>query len=92
MTIRNLGKILMWFGALGFVGSTAWWYLFFEQLLGENVKEASKCFYKTTAQCEIGNLVGQVGNVLPYDPIALYLAFSVFIVGILVYGLSTSRK
>ena len=79
-------------GALGFVAATAWWLLFFEPLLGESVKEASACFYQTTLECEVGNLVGQIGNVPPYSPESLWASAAAFIVGVLIYGLTARRK
>jgi hypothetical protein len=82
----------MLLGVVGFAGATVWWYLFFEQLLGESVKEASECFYATTLQCEVGNLVGQVGDLPPYDPNSLYASAAVFVVGVFIYGLSNKRK
>lgn len=92
MTVRKIGKFLMWLGVFGFCGATAWWYLFFEQMLGESVKEASECFYTTTVQCEVGNLVGQIGDTPPYDPRSLYVSAAVFVIGVFIYGLSNKRK
>ena len=90
--IRKFGKILVGLGVLGFVAATAWWYLFFEQLLGEKVKDASACFYQTTMECEVGNLVGQLGDIPPYSPASLWISSVVFAVGVLIYGLTARRK
>jgi len=79
-------------GVTGFIAATAWWYMFFEQMLGENIKEASECFYQTTVKCEFGNLVGQVGDVPTYSPASLWLSGSVFVVGVVMYGLIAKRK
>jgi len=90
--IRKFGKILIGLGVFGFVAATAWWLLFFEPLLGVSVKDASACFYQTTVECEVGNLVGQIGDVPPYSPASLWISSVVFIVGILTYGLTARRK
>ncbi len=87
--IRRLGKILVVAGIASFVGATAWWYLFFETLLGESVKEARTCFYQTTASCEVGNLAGLFSDVPVYSPLALWISVGLFVIGGLVYGLSS---
>jgi hypothetical protein len=60
--------------------------------MGENVKDASACFYQTTMECKVGNLVGQVGDIPPYSPVSLWVSGVVFGVGIVMYGLSNRRK
>jgi len=92
LDIHKFGKILAGLGGLGFIAATAWWVSFFEPVLGENVKEASSCFYQTTLKCEVGNLVGQVDKVPPYSPLSLWTSAFVFVVGVLIYGLTTRRK
>lgn len=85
---RFFGKFLMLIGAICFVGATAWWYLFFEELLGQSVKEASSCFYQTTASCEVGNVIGAFGDVPAYSPVALWVAVGLFVAGFLFYAFS----
>jgi len=92
LSLRNIGKLLMLAGIAGFIASTIWWYMFFEQMLGESVQEASECFYQTTVKCEVGNLVGQVGDVPPYSPASLWLSGVIFIAGVLLYGLIAKRR
>ena len=82
----------MWLGIAGFIAATAWWLLFFEQMLGDNVKEASVCFYKTTTECEVGNMFGRIGDLPPYEPYSLYVSTALFVIGILIYGLSSKRS
>jgi len=79
-------------GILGFIAATAWWLLFFEPVLGGKVKEASECFYRTTLNCQIGNLVGHIGHIPPYSPLSLWVSTVLFAVGVLTYGLFAARK
>lgn len=78
-------------GAIGFIGATAWWYMFFEGLLGKSVKDASACFYQTTASCEVGNMIGTFGDVPTYSPLALWVSVGLFVVGGLIYGISGNK-
>ena len=81
--LRILGKLLIWLGAAGFCASTAWWYVFFEQVLGENVKRASECFYHTTAKCSVGHLLGTFGEIPSYSPVSMWVSVGVFSAGML---------
>lgn len=81
--MRSLGKGLCVSGVLGGVGAVIWWYLFFEQILGESVKQASKCFYATPYACDLSKIMGVVGDYPTYSPWALYISVAVFSVGIL---------
>jgi len=92
VSIRTFGKILIGLGVVGGIAVTAWWYLFFEQILGESVKDASACFYRTTTKCSGFNLIGQIGDIPTYDPVVLWVSLIIFSVGIVVYGLSARRK
>jgi len=89
--LRIVGKILIGLGAAGLVGATIWWYMFFEQMLGQSVKRASECFYSTTTECEIGNLIGKFGDVPAYTPAALWISLGVFNVGLIAFGFSSRR-
>lgn len=79
----RLGKWLLVFAVLVFVAATAWWYVFFEQMLGENVKQASECFYFESDLCAIGNLAGRLGEIPPYTPFAFWGAVGLFGMGLL---------
>jgi len=82
-----LAKVLLALGAIGFAGATAWWYMFFEQLLGQSVKEASECFYRTTMTCEVGNFVGTTfGEVPTYSPMAMWVSVGLMGAGVLMLG------
>lgn len=88
MLIRRLGLLLAGLGLLTFVGATAWWYMFYETYLGQNVKDASSCFYQTTPVCEVGNIVGIFGNIPAYSPLSLWIACALFVASGLIYGLT----
>lgn len=87
-TLRFVGKLVMIAGVSGCLVAVAWWYLFFEQMLGVDVKAASECFYRTTVQCEVGNFVGLFLDTPPYNPVLLWLSGVVFMVGVLIVTLS----
>ncbi len=87
--MQKLGKLFVWVGVLGFVLAVAWWYLFFEQMLGQNVNQARECFYYTSEACAAGNTIGEVGRTLgaladipAYSPAALWAAVGVFVLGL----------
>ena len=82
-----LAKALLALGGIGFIGATAWWYMFFEQLLGQSVKEASECFYRTTMSCEVGNFVGTTFVEVPtYSPTVMWISVGVMGAGVLLLG------
>jgi len=70
--MADLGKTLLVLGFGLFAGAVAWWYLFFEQVFGEDVKKASECFYYTTDICSLGEVVGAVGRIPTYSPIPFW--------------------
>jgi len=85
--LRRLGKGLTLAGFVSFVASVIWWYLFFEQLLKEDVKRASACFYQTTSDCAIGNVfISALGDIPVYSPELLWLAGGLAGFGILLIG------
>ena len=86
--IRLLGKLLMVLGFAGFCTATAWWYLFFEQMLGDDVKHASECFYRTTDLCKAAAFADLVFEVPAYEPAALWISGVVFVIGLLVWLLA----
>jgi len=85
LTIRNAAKLLMACGLGFFLLAVGWWFVFFEQMLGEDVKAASACFYSTTAQCEVGNFVGLFMDTPAYEPALLWASIVVIVIGLLVY-------
>lgn len=85
--LRQLGKGLILAGFASFVASVAWWYLFYAQLLKEDVKTASACFYQTTTDCAIGNVViSALGDIPVYSPDLLWLAGGLVGLGIILIG------
>jgi hypothetical protein len=67
-----IGRILLLAGLALLVGAVVWWYLFFEQILGDNVKQASDCFYYTTDLCSFGAAVGMVSDIPTYSPLPFW--------------------
>lgn len=80
--MTDLGKtlIVLAFGLLA--GAVAWWYLFFEQVLGKDVKKASECFYYTSELCSLGEIVGTVGHIPTYSPVPFWASVAAFVTGI----------
>jgi hypothetical protein len=89
MTI--LGKFLLLVGGTLFVGAVAWWYLFYAQFLGEDVKQASECFYYRTDVCALGDVVSVVGNIPTYSPIPLWASVATIVVGLVLLGAAPRR-
>jgi len=87
--IHHIGKMFMLFGAVGCAAALAWWLWFFHQMLGDDVKAASECFYMTTVQCEVGNFVGLFTDVPPYNPTLLWFSGAALGVGILISTLTS---
>lgn len=85
LTYRNMAKTLMACGLTGCAGAVAWWYVFFEHMLGTDVKAASECFYWTTVECQVGNFVGSFFETPPYEPALLWASGLVIGIGFLVY-------
>ena len=84
--IRRLAKLLMALGGAGFVCAVGWWFVFFEQMLGTDVKTASECFYRTTMECQVGNFVGSFMETAPYEPVFMWSSTAVGVIGFLVYA------
>lgn len=77
-----VGRILLFVGFALLVGAVVWWYLFFEQILGEDVKQASDCFYYTTDLCSFGAAVGMVSKVPTYSPLPFWAAAIAMVSGL----------
>lgn len=85
--LDRLGKGLILAGFATFVAAVVWWYMYYEQLLGTDVKRLSKCFYETTPSCALGNkIVSAFGDIPPYSPDLLWLAAGMFGAGIILIG------
>ncbi len=96
--MSGIGKTMMTLGVLMFIGAVGWWYAFFEQFLGRDVKQASECFYFTTDACSWGQLaarvtdVANVTDVPAYSPVLLWVAVGIFVVGLLFMALAPLRR
>ena len=84
--IRRIAILLMSIGGAGFAAAVAWWFMFFRQMLGTDVKTASECFYSTTLGCKVANVVGSFMETSAYDPRFLWATMTVAIIGFLVYA------
>lgn len=88
----KLGKALLALALLVLVAAVAWWYVFFEQIFGQDVKQASECFYYTTDACAMGNLVGMVGDIPTYSPLPFWSAVALFALGIVMIAAAPRRR
>lgn len=86
--IRSIGKMFMTVGTIAFLLALIWWLGFFHQMLGDDIKRASECFYSTTMECQIGNLIGGFTDIPAYDPILLWVAGAMMGLGLLFYTLA----
>ncbi len=88
-----VGRILLVVGLALLVGAVVWWYLFFEQILGDNVKQASDCFYYTTDLCSFGAAVGMVSKIPTYSPLPFWGAAVAIVSGLaMIAGARGPRK
>lgn len=87
-----IAKTLMTLAVMIFIGAVGWWYAFYEQFLGQDVKEASECFYYTTNLCAFGDMAEVVSNIPAYSPVLLWVAIGIFVVGVLLIALSPLRR
>ncbi len=93
MNLERIGKVLLALGFLAFVGAAAWWYLFFEQVFGKDVKIARDCFYQTSDACAAGGkILEYMADIPPYDPIALWTACGLAALGVLALAAAPTDK
>lgn len=90
--MARIGTALIILGSFCFVGAVAWWYAFYEQFLGSDVKKASECFYFNTNFCVLGDLASFVGNIPAYRPWAFWVSVGIIAVGALVLALAPVRR
>lgn len=90
----GFGKVFMVLGALIFVGSVAWWYLYYEQFHGEEVKQASDCFYYFAESCTPSALETLIdaSGVPAYSPVALWTSIGLIGLGVLLLAVSPMRR
>ena len=80
--IRKAGNLLMLFGVAAFVVATAWWIVFFHEILGDRFQLARECFYWTTDLCSLKAPAGLLVDVPEYQPQLLWVAAVLFGVGL----------
>ena len=88
------GKTLMLFGLLVFGLSVAWWYFYFVQFHGVDVKQASDCFYYFEPSCEptVVEELLSASDVPPYSPYAFWASVILFGLGGTLLALSPFRR
>lgn len=79
-------------GGLCFAAAVGWWYAFYQQFLGKDVKQASECFYFNSGFCVLGDMVSFVGDIPAYQPWAFWASVAIVAVGALVLALAPMRR
>lgn len=82
MIVRT-GNLLMLFGIAGFVVATAWWMVFFHEVLGDEFQLARECFYWTTDLCALKSPASLLVDVPEYEPRLLWLSGVLFAAGLI---------
>ena len=80
--ISRLGNVVLFLAVTMFIVSTAWWYSFFHELLGEDFQVARECFYWTTDLCRLKEAGALFADVPVYDPTLLWVSGLILIVGL----------
>jgi len=88
--IVKTGNLLITFSVAAFVVATAWWIVFFHEVLGDRFQIARECFYWTADLCTLSAPAGLFVDVPVYDPGLLWLSAVLFAGGLFVrlYGLA----
>ncbi len=89
-----VGKTLMLFGLLVLGLAVGWWYLYFAQFHGAEVKQASDCFYYFEPDCmpsAVENLLSD-SDIPPYSPYAFWASVILFGLGGILLALSPFRR
>ena len=89
--MATAARALIIIGVLLFAGALAWWYVFYEQFLGLDVKQASECFYYTTDLCALSALAEPISDVPTYSPVLLWLFGGLVALGIVLLAVSPHR-
>ena len=87
-----VAKTMIIVGVLLFIGSVAWWYVYYEQFLGMEVKQASECFYYTTDICALSAMAEPISSFPAYSPVMLWASAALVVVGILLVVLAPRRN
>lgn len=93
-SMADMGKALIILGLLIFVGAVAWWYLYFEQFLGAEVKQASACFYYFKEDClpSAFERLLQASDIPIYSPYALWTAAALLGLGTILLAVAPFRR
>ena len=87
-----VGRILLVVGLALLVGAVVWWYLFFEQILGGDVKQASDCFYYTTDLCSFGAAVDMVSDIPTYSPLPFWASAVAMVSGLAMIAAARGKR
>ncbi len=87
MSVR-IGNFLILMGVAICVVATAWWIIFFYDILGEDFQVARECFYMTTNLCALKSSAALFSDIPEYDPKALWAGGAAFVLGL---GLRTLK-
>ncbi|MGQ0675849.1 MAG: hypothetical protein ACT4N4_07170 [Rhodospirillales bacterium] len=86
MDFRKLSAILLGLGALGFVVSVGWWYVFYSDIVGKSrglstMSDALKCLYSDAGGCGmVAGIVNLAGRT-PYSPTVFWVSVVLLAVG-----------
>jgi len=89
MIVRT-GNLLIACSVAAFVVATAWWIVFFHEVLGDKFQLARECFYWTADLCALKTPAGLFVDVPVYNPALLWVSATLFAGGLFVrlFGLS----
>ncbi|MBL8659364.1 MAG: hypothetical protein JNM75_06370 [Rhodospirillales bacterium] len=90
--MATLGKALVALGVLTLAGAVWWWYAFFEQVFGHDVKKASHCFYYTSDTCSLASIVGYLGDIPTYSPLPFWVSIALMIIGVVLLAMTPLRS
>jgi len=88
--IVKTGNLMLALSVAAFVVATAWWIVFFHEVLGDKFQMARECFYWNADLCALKSPAGLFVDVPVYDPALLWLSGVMFASGLSVrlYGLA----
>lgn len=87
-----VAKALIILGVLVFLGAVGWWYGYYEQFYGDEVKVASDCFYYFAKDCSPSMMEDLLSDVPAYSPVALWVSGALTGLGLLVLALTPFRR
>jgi len=88
--IVKTGNLMIALSVAAFVVATAWWIVFFHEVLGDKFQMARECFYWNADLCALKTPAGLLVDVPVYDPGLLWLSALLFAGGLFVrlFGLA----